>query len=400
MKKYICILLAMVCLLSLAGCACEHQWLHATGGHGQICDLCGESQNTDEPHTWLEASCLEAKKCTVCGITEGVPLGHVFDDAAPDCENPKLCSTCGAPEAEAKPHGWVDATCEAPKTCTVCGMTEGEALDHSWKDATCSVPKICARCGKIEGKALDHIWNDATCETPMSCALCGGTVDEALGHTWTDATCKTPQTCARCGATKGKPLGHTWADATAEAPKSCTVCGALFTDPRFSVDACQGLLGHWEGEYIMTGEMMGDPTLPDMPVILSITFRNDGSYTDSARMADKAGYIAQMEQYYIQALYAEFENQYGMTQEQADQTMLQAYGMDVKAYAKVIAAAIDYDALLAASGQEGVYYVADGKLYSGPDWDTLEEEELRLEGNTLTMSFDDLWDVTLTRVDN
>lgn len=49
----------------------------------------------------------------------------------------------------------------------------------------------------------------------------------------------------------------------------------------------------------MTGEMMGDPTLPDMPVILGITFRNDGTFAESVRMKDKEGYAKLMKDYYI-----------------------------------------------------------------------------------------------------
>lgn len=303
MKKYLLLLLALVCLLSLSGCGCKHEnWVDANCTAPKTCAACGETEGAPLGHSWLAATCDTAKTCEVCGVTEGEPLGHDFGDDAPgsqNCEYPRACIRCSQAEREAKPHDWVDATTEAPKTCTVCGMIEGEKI---------------------------------------------------------------------------------------------------ITDPRFTTAACQDLFGTWEGEYIMTGEMMGDATLPDMPVILGITFHNDGTYTESVRMVDKEGYAKLMKDYYIQALYAEFEGQYGMTKEQADQAMVEAYGMDVEGYAEVMAAAIDWNALLEASSQEGVYYVAEGKLYSGPDWDTLEEEELRLEKSTLTLSVADLGEVVLTRV--
>ena len=299
MKKYLLLLLAFACLLMLSGCGCEHQWMNIAGGHGQICVSCDETQNTDEPCTWEEASCLVAKKCTVCGATDGEALGHLFDESAPDCENPKHCGRCGAAEGEAKPHNWVEATTEAPKTCLDCGMTEGERI---------------------------------------------------------------------------------------------------ITDPRFTTAACQALFGSWEGGYTMTGEMMGNAEIPDMPVILGITFHNDGTYSETARMADKEGYTKLLKAYYIQALYAEFETMHGMTKEQADQVMLQAYGMNTEDYAGVMATAIDWDTLLAASCQEGVYYVENRTLYSGPDWNTLEGEALKLGENTLTLSIEDIGEVLLTRV--
>lgn len=221
-----------------------------------------------------------------------------------------------------------------------------------------------------------------------------------MGHDFGDdapgsQNCENPKTCTRCGEAEREAKPHEWAEATTNAPKTCAACGVtegerIITDPRFTTAACQGLFGHWEGEYTMTGEMMGDPTLPDMPVILGITFRNDGTFAESVRMKDKEGYAKLMKDYYIQALYAEFESQHGMTREQADQTMMETYGMDVKAYAEVMAAAIDWDAMLAASSHEGVYYVAEGKLYSGADWDTLESEALQLEESTLTLSVADM----------
>ena len=113
---------------------------------------------------------------------------------------------------------------------------------------------------------------------------------------------------------------------------------------------------------------------------------------------DKAAYTQLLTDYYIQALYAEFENQHGMNKAQADQAMKDTYGMDVAGYAKVMAAAIDFDAMLAASAQKGVYYVADGKLYSGADWNTLESEELRLTESNLTLSIDDIGEILLTKV--
>ena len=316
MKKYVLLFMALACLLSLAGCSCEHEWLHAIGGHGEVCNKCGQTQGADEP-----------------------------------------CS-------------WVEATCDTPKKCVICGKTEGKALGHSWNDATCDAPKTCARCGETEG--------------------------EALGHTWTDATCTVPKTCAHCGKTEGKALGHSWNDATG-ASRKCTICGEAFTDPRFSADACRDLFGHWEGEYLMTGEMMGDATIPDMPVILAITFRDDGTFAESVRTKDKEGYNQLLKDYYIQALYAEFELN-GLTKEQADQAMIQAYGMDVEGYAAVLAVSIDWDALLSAASREGVYYVADGQLYSGDNWDMLVSEALRLENNTLILSVADIGNIALTKV--
>lgn len=125
-RKIILIALALVCLLVLAGCGCEHEWKDADCTTPKTCALCGETEGEALGHTWKDADCTTPKTCSVCGATEGAALGHTWTEA--DCENPKTCSVCGETEGEALGHVWADATTEAPKTCTVCGATEGERI--------------------------------------------------------------------------------------------------------------------------------------------------------------------------------------------------------------------------------------------------------------------------------
>jgi hypothetical protein len=99
-KKFLAVLLALVMVLLLTGCGCDHEW--------------------------QEATCTTAKTCPLCGEVEGAPLGHV----------------------------WQAVTCEHPKTCTVCNLTEGEALGHDWQEATTEAPKTCANCKLTEGERI------------------------------------------------------------------------------------------------------------------------------------------------------------------------------------------------------------------------------------------------------
>ena len=255
----------------------------------------------------------------------------------------------------------------------------------------------------LSGCSCEHQWTQVAGSHNQICASCDEIRYISEACDWEEATCLEVKHCTICGATEGELADHDWAEATTEAPKTCRVCGLtegerIITDSRFTTAACQALFGSWEGIYTMTGEMMGDASLPDMPVVLGITFHNDGTYSETARMADKAGYAKLLKEYYIQALYAEFEALYGMTKEQADQTMLQAYGMNTEDYAEVMAAAIDWDAILATASQGGVYYVSDSTLYSGPDWNTLESEALQLGEDTLTLSVNGVGEVVLTSV--
>ena len=118
--------LAVMLLLLLAGCGCEHVWLAATCTAPRTCELCGETQDEPLGHTWQDATCTEAKTCSVCKATEGEPLGHTWQDAT--CTEVKTCTVCKTTEGEPLGHTWQEATTEAPQTCEVCALTEGEKL--------------------------------------------------------------------------------------------------------------------------------------------------------------------------------------------------------------------------------------------------------------------------------
>ncbi len=99
-KKLLAGVLAVMMVLLLTSCGCDHEWQAAT--------------------------CTTAKTCSVCGETEGEVPGHA----------------------------WQEATCETAKTCTACNITEGEALGHDWQEATTEAPKTCARCKRTEGERI------------------------------------------------------------------------------------------------------------------------------------------------------------------------------------------------------------------------------------------------------
>lgn len=126
-KKIAIVLLALFCLLALAGCCFEHEWEAANCTSPMTCVSCGKTEGAPLGHTWDAATCVAAKTCQICGSTEGEPLGHT----------------------------WQDATCIVPKKCAICHMTEGEPLSHTWEDATTEAPKTCTGCGQTDGKKID-----------------------------------------------------------------------------------------------------------------------------------------------------------------------------------------------------------------------------------------------------
>ena len=104
MKKQI-LPVILLCMILLAGCSCQHEW--------------------------LEATCTDAKHCTKCDAAEGDALGHTWTEA--NCTTAKTCSRCGLTEGEAPGHSWLEATCTDAKTCSVCAATEGQPLAHTWE---------------------------------------------------------------------------------------------------------------------------------------------------------------------------------------------------------------------------------------------------------------------------
>ena len=96
-RKIGMLLLALVCVLALSGCSCDHVWRDATCCSPVVCEKCGESH--------------------------GEPLAHNLSEAT--CDAPATCSVCGAVEGEAAPHQWVLEECTG--FCALCGADDPTA---------------------------------------------------------------------------------------------------------------------------------------------------------------------------------------------------------------------------------------------------------------------------------
>lgn len=281
-----------------------------------------------------------------------------------------------------------------------------------WNPADCVTPKTCAECGETEGEPLGHVWLAATCETPKTCENCGLTEGEAKGHSWADATCEAPKTCETCHLTEGEALGHSWAEATTEAPKTCTNCALtegerIITDPRFTTAATRDIQGVWTADVTMTSADLGldDGTMGDVTMRISMDFRNNGDMVFSAEIIDEEGFMAALIDAYEKILYEEFAS-YGLSKEDADAAIQQEYGLDVRGYLEATLGELDFNELLESIYSEmdlgGVYYIENGKLYSGISWAAaMTEETYTLSGDTLVIdniSQELGRDVTFTRM--
>lgn len=271
-------------------------------------------------------------------------------------------------------------------TLAACGCKH-----ETWKEADCVTPKTCAECGETEGAPLGHSWLAATCETPKTCENCGKTEGEAPGHAWTDATCAAPKTCASCGLTEGSVLEHTWVEATTEAPKTCTGCGLtegerIVTDERFTTETTKDFYGTWVCRLDMDGELM---ELEDfegtLPVNLVMKLTNDGNLHMNIEVADEEAFYQTMKDYMMDLMYAELANS-GMDKEEADQAMEDTYGMTTEEYVEYALGQMDFNSLFATFTIHLVYYVEDGQIYTGTNWNAeMTTNAISLEGDALTI---------------
>lgn len=274
----------------------------------------------------------------------------------------------------------------AASMLTACGC------EHEWVEADCDSPITCSLCGAAEGAPAGHSWMAAVCETPKTCEICGGIEGEALGHNWTEVDCENPKTCQNCGQTDGEALGHSWVDATTDNPKTCTTCAAtegekINVDSRFTTSACQQLFGTWSTQMVVDGEAELGIEIPgeslDYVVYLTYTFQNDGTLIIEGSYEEES-YFHAVELCSIEILYITFEEE-GMSRDEADAAMLEAYGMNIADYVKATVAQMDVDDY--AQSIELVYYVSDGQVYAAESWDEeMIPEAYTLEGNKLMLT--------------
>lgn len=101
MKKTMLVLLALVLVLALLGCECDHEWAEADCVNAAVCANCQETGAAALGHTFSAATCDAPEICTRCGETRGEALGHSFGQwSFGDTEQVRTCETCGAEERQ------------------------------------------------------------------------------------------------------------------------------------------------------------------------------------------------------------------------------------------------------------------------------------------------------------
>lgn len=272
---------------------------------------------------------------------------------------------------------------------TVVLMLAGCGCEHEWADADCVNPKTCSLCQETEGAPLGHTWAAATCTAPKTCDVCKATEGEAKGHTWEDATCILPKKCSICHETEGAALGHTWEEATTEAPKTCTACqltegDKIHTDRRFTTPSTKHLHGKWYTEVKIPGYMMGtEGYIDELAMTLYYEFGKAGELISTFELADELAFKDDMKAMIEEQLYDSLTTQ-GLSKSQADEAMVATYGMTVKQYADATVEEINMNEFFGIFNLQEVYYVEDGKIYSGLSWTgEMEPSAYKLENDVL-----------------
>lgn len=276
--------------------------------------------------------------------------------------------------------------------------TTADNCEHIWYSATCDAPKTCSICGKVEGTKLPHQWTDADCDTPKRCYLCNATDGEALGHQWGDGDCENARVCTVCNKAEGEAPGHDWAPATTEAPKTCKVCGKtegekIQVDSRFQTANCKHLFGVWSSTYDNDLTSSGlEGVVAKMKMTLE--FCNDGTLISATALADPNAFAEDMIAVVAEMYYELYETQYGVTRDQLD-LMLSQQGMTME---DLCGEQVSEYINAFQTTTYMVYYVEDGKIYAGNDWESeMVPDELVLDGEQLIMIIDDGEDVIYTR---
>lgn len=72
---------AILMLMLITACGCDHEWIDATCQVPRTCGLCGKTQGEVSLwHDWLDPDCFTPYTCSVCGLTEGEPLEHEYTE--------------------------------------------------------------------------------------------------------------------------------------------------------------------------------------------------------------------------------------------------------------------------------------------------------------------------------
>ena len=148
---------------------------------------------------------------------------------------------------------------------------------------------------------------------------------------------------------------------------------------------CIGIALH-TGTYRLL--LLGIPDFEgDLSFVYNLEFGNAGDMSLMLQIGDEDSFMEAIILASVASTYAELEAQ-NISKEEADAAMEQEFGMDVEAYMRATMENISMNDLLAsvfsAIDLGGVYYVENGQIYAGSDWNAeMDPSDFSLDGDQL-----------------
>ncbi len=142
----------------------------STGGHMQVCSVCGLPSFVIEPHVldWTMDADGHSALCALCGYT--VPrAAHAMDWTADETGHSGVCTVCGYTAAHAAhTMDWTADETGHSGVCTVCGYAATHAAHTmNWTADADGHSGVCAVCG-YEAAHAAHVYGDGGI-----CEVCG-----------------------------------------------------------------------------------------------------------------------------------------------------------------------------------------------------------------------------------
>lgn len=208
----------------------------------------------------------------------------------------------------------------------------------------------------------------------------------------TTAATSTPETTAQETTVPETTVPETTVAETTvpETTATQTTAAVVDTDSPFDAEAAAAVIGTWKFDLTMTAEQFG---LEDDDFSLvcpaAFTFDDQGMFVFGFMTEEMTDTIAYFESYMVtymtDLMYKQFSDQ-GISKEDADTAFKTEYNMTIAQYAEETVNAMDVASMFSASTSAGVYYVEDGKLYTGAAYgDAMEINNITVEGDTLTL---------------
>lgn len=226
----------------------------------------------------------------------------------------------------------------------------------------------------------------------LSMAACGGDDAKTTTAATTAAETTVQETTVPETTVSETTVPETTVPETTVPETTAVETTAAEIDPNspFDQEAAAPVIGTWKFQLTMTAEHFG---LDDDDFTLvcpaAFTFDDRGQFAFGYLTDEMGDIIASFKSYMISymtdLMYKQFSDQ-GLSKEEADAAFLSQNNMTIAAYCEKTVNGMNIENMFSAASSTGVYYVKDGKLYTGATYSKyMEVNNITAEGDTLTL---------------